>query len=352
MRGGVANEDETRVVGDVQVLVRVGRPRLGECQTRRVPAQLRRRGRPHAERSIDVQPATVRTDGGGDVGERIERAAVHVARLRADDRRARDGREHVAQQVGAHAALRVRGDAPHARSADAEHLQGRKDRDVAFVADDDVDRRRAGKAVLLYVPATRAEYGVTRGRERGEARHRRAGREADARAFRQREEIDEPARDHGLDDRRGGRIDVKARVLVPRAREPVRRERRREASADDEPEVARAGGRDDPRIGGRRETRDDDRRVLAAVGQRAAERGVERRHVDPSADGPVADTAEERDREVRGATQHRGEVGSGGIVGSWTRHAAPQASRFVSALMSARIRSARAAERCSPRSRA
>ena len=47
-----------------------------------------------------------------------------------------------------------------------------------------------------------------------------------------------------------GEIDVQAGVLVPGAGQPVRRERRRQAAADDEPEVASAGAGDQARLGG------------------------------------------------------------------------------------------------------
>ena len=66
---------------------------------------------------------------------------------------------------------------------------------------------------------------------------------------RQAEQLDQPACCDLLGDRRGRREHVQAGVLVPGAREPVGRQGRRLAAADDEPEVARPGAGDDAPIG-------------------------------------------------------------------------------------------------------
>ena len=62
-------------------------------------------------------------------------------------------------------------------------------------------------------------------------------------------------------------------------------ERRRQAAADDEPEVARPGARDESRVGGGGEPLDDLERVGRAVGERPAHRRPQRREVDRTADG-------------------------------------------------------------------
>src|SRR5690349_10126249 len=70
------------------------------------------RAGPQAERAVNVEPRIrVVADDGDDPLERIERAAVHLARLRANDGRLVPVTEGVGERGAVHAALVVRGDA-------------------------------------------------------------------------------------------------------------------------------------------------------------------------------------------------------------------------------------------------
>ena len=84
---------------------------------------------------------------------------------------------------------------------EAEVLERRADRRVRLGADDDVDRRRPGQAVVLDVPAPVGEHPVARRRQTGDVRHLAARRQPEARSRREPEEVDQPRADHLLDDR-------------------------------------------------------------------------------------------------------------------------------------------------------
>ncbi len=99
--GAVADRDDAAVVGHVEPLVAVGRPRVGVAGARHEVRERRARRRPQAERAVDVHPRAVLARGGGDLGERVERARVDVARLRAHDR-GRRRRASARERVGAH----------------------------------------------------------------------------------------------------------------------------------------------------------------------------------------------------------------------------------------------------------
>ena len=89
--------------------------------------------------------------------------------------------------------------------------------------------------------------------------------------------------DHRLRRGRGRRADGVERHLVPAGREHVGLRGGVERPADDEPEVARPGGRDEPRLDGRDELLDHRLGIGALVRQRAAERGLQRRPARPDA---------------------------------------------------------------------
>ena len=102
-----------------------------------------------------MQPGAPRLAGVGDLGERVERAAVHVPGLRADDRRPRVAGQSLAKRIGPHPALVVGLDDPHRAVAEAEQAQRPHDRHVPLRADDDEDGRRAGEAVRRPRPSRR-----------------------------------------------------------------------------------------------------------------------------------------------------------------------------------------------------
>ena len=85
MARGVRHDRDSRIVGDVQPLVRVHGPGVG-LRNAAQEVKERRRGRPQPERAIHVQPGTVTVRDLGDLIQGIEGAGADVAGLSADER--------------------------------------------------------------------------------------------------------------------------------------------------------------------------------------------------------------------------------------------------------------------------
>src|SRR5919199_6995873 len=192
MRGRVRAEDEARVVRDIQPLVRVGGPGIGALYPFDEIAQTRGSGRPHPERSVDVDPSASLTGGVADGAERVESPGVHIARLGAHYGRPGDLRESCTQGVRPHPALAIRRNRAQVRGSKAKEAQGAVYGDVALLTHDDPDRWCAGEAVGLDVPACRLEHAVSGGGERGEVRHLAAGYEPKGGLSGEPEQLDQP----------------------------------------------------------------------------------------------------------------------------------------------------------------
>jgi hypothetical protein len=285
--------------------VGVDRPRV---RARHADRQVRAAGRgggPEAERAVDVAPRARLATRGHDLLERVERPGVDVARLGADDRGPAAGGQRRGERVSAHPPLAVDVD-PHGRVApEAEQPQRVEHGRVRLGARDHAHRRRADQPARLDVPAGAREDGIARRRQRGGVRHLRARDEPDGGAGRQPEQLFRPAGDGLLGRRRRRRHHVQTGVLVPRRRQPVRADGRRQRAAGDEAEVARAGARDEPRLGRGRQRLDDRGGVLARVGQRPAQRV----RLAGRADRPLAERREpvagQRGRASQGVLAHR-----------------------------------------------
>jgi hypothetical protein len=107
----------------------------------------------------------------------VDSAGVHVARLRAHYGRSRGLGEGILQRIRPHPAPSVGRDRPQVSGPEAQKAQSAVYGDVALLADDNPDRRRADQSVGLNVPAGRLKHAVAGGRERGEVRHLAAGHE-------------------------------------------------------------------------------------------------------------------------------------------------------------------------------
>ena len=92
-----------------------------------------------------MDPRAVLARGGDDVGQRVDRAGVDVARLRAHDRRAVAGRQRRGERVGAHRALAVDRDDLDRRAPEPEQPQRAPDRHVRLLAREHAQRRRAAR---------------------------------------------------------------------------------------------------------------------------------------------------------------------------------------------------------------
>ena len=196
-----------------------------------------------------------------------------------------DRGEGLAQRLGPHPTLVVGGDPTDvvALAAQTQHLERSVDRDVRSAMSHDRDRRGALQPQSLHVPAGLREDPVASRRKGREVGHRGAGHEADARAARQIQQLDEPGTGDLLRDRGRRRHDVQASVLIPGAGQPVRAEGRRQAAPDDKAEVAWAGAADQARFGGGRKPLHHLDRIGRTTWERAAEGRSERDQVDRSA---------------------------------------------------------------------
>ena len=174
---------------------------------------------------------------------------------------------------------------------------------MRLVPDHDRDGRSALQAMRLDVPAGPLQHRMARDRQTRRVRHLAAGHEAHAGLPRQSEQLEQPGAHHLLGDRPGRRQDVQPRVLIPRARQPVRTDRGRERTAYDEAEVAGSGGRDDPRIGVAHEPLEDLGRVLSALGKRPSERPTHGLAVDGNTDRAIGCRLEKCTCELGGADQ-------------------------------------------------
>ena len=258
--------------------------------------------------------------------ERVEGAGVHVAGLGADDDRAIECREGLAQGVGAHPALVVGGDAADALALPphAEHLERRVDRDVRSLVGHDGDRRRALQPVPLDIPAGRASTPW-----RAAARAVKLAIVAPVTnptlvPCRQAEELDEPGRRDLLGDR-GGRRDARTgRRSGPRRWSASRRRarpagcrRRRTRSSAARPTPTSPGsaaaasasmtpaGSDGP------------------VRQRPAHGRAQRRQVDRPGDRPIGERVEVGGGELGGPMEQAGANGSVDHRGCTCRRVGP-----------------------------
>ena len=273
MGARVGDEREARVLGYVQPLVTVRRPGVGLLDTReQVPEPAAGSG-PEAEGAVDVDPRPSRLRKLARLGERVERAAVELAGLQADDRRRLGVTVELGLERGQGDATRVvRRDLDDRIGADAEKPQGSVDRRMAELRGEYANRRGAGQAGALGVDAARGEQVLAGGRERRHVRHLAAGDEGERRLGRQREQLPQPLAAAFLDDRSRRRRRVDGRVLIPGHGEPVRRHRSRERAADHPAEEAPARRAEHAAVERRRELVDDFLGREPVLGKRRGQR--------------------------------------------------------------------------------
>jgi len=301
---GVGDDRDPAVVGHVEPLVAVGRPRVGLAKAVDQVAARAADRRPQAERAVDVAPGAVRATGGDDRSERIARAAVDVTGLRAHDLRT---------VVLAHDRLQLRRDHPpgvvgrdgaDALGAEAEDPAGAADRDVGVLARDDAYGRRSLQSVGPDVPAGDGEHGMAGRGQARDVRHLTAGHEADSAGGRQPEQLAHPVRRDALGDRERRRHHRAGAVPVPGRRQPVGGDGRGQRAAGDEAEVARSGGGDEAGIGVGGELGDDDPRILTRIGQRPPQPRAQLVAGGRRPDGPLREGGNEVAGEPSGVLEH------------------------------------------------
>ncbi len=159
----VGDERETRVVRNVQRLVRVRGPRVGQFVPSHEVACAFRSACPQTERAVDVNPSPLlvsQWDGGREI---VERTRVHIAGLQGHDRRPVVGGKCVGQSVDPDSALLVGCD--RFGCAETQVPQRQVHRVVAFLADEDPHPGRPLQTVRLYVPTGRREDRVASRRQ-------------------------------------------------------------------------------------------------------------------------------------------------------------------------------------------
>ncbi len=244
--------------------------------------------------------------------QRVERAAVHVAGLQTDDRRAVNRRDGFAKRRRQDPALVVHVNPSDASRTQPIHPDRVEQRDVRVRAGHDRDLGRpALQTQSLDIPAGPRQHLVTTDGDAHEIGHRPAGHEADGRAGRQPEQLDEPLAGDALHDGRRRRRDRRRRILVPDGRQPVRRDGRRQATAENEAEEPRSGHRNEAGRDLASEQFDDVGRVFAMLRQRAAQRGCEVVVADRWPHRPIGQGLPVRDRVLGRTAEQLGRAGVG-----------------------------------------
>ena len=172
--------------------------------------------------------------------EGIERAGVHLARLHADHGRAG---QILGQAVGPHPALIIGRHPADPFPAEPDQPEGLDHGGMGLFPDEDGQLGRPEQPIGLRVPASEGQLVITRSGERGGIGHGRPRHEDRGGARWQAEQLTQPPGHHIVQPRRGRRHDRQGRVLIPRCRQPGRRQRDGVGAAGDEPEVPAAGAR-------------------------------------------------------------------------------------------------------------
>ena len=172
----VAHDREPAVVGDVERLVGVGRPRVGVRQPAHVVGPPRRHGRPQPEGAVHVHPGAVLVGDRDAVHERVEVAGVDVAGLQTTI----VGPSSCAS-ADARASGRIRPWASTGTTSGAPSPRKRSGRSTDGCRSAPTRTRTGGPPTRprrMSWPTARQD-GVAAGSEAGEVRHRGAGHEAD-----------------------------------------------------------------------------------------------------------------------------------------------------------------------------
>ena len=238
-----------------------------------------------------------------DLREGIERSGVHLAGLRADDRRAAELGERRAQPFRLHSTLVVGVYDDELRGADAQQPQRAVDGHMAESPDDDADRRRLCEAALADVPASLGENLVPCGGECSHVRHLTAGGDRERGARREAEQVLEPLADDHLESGDRWPEWPEAGALVPDRRQPIGRDRGGKSAAGHVSEVATARGRDHSRLDGACKLLDHAERIGGRLRKRPVEGAGDLLHRSPWEHGALAERVEIVGRELRGSAK-------------------------------------------------
>ena len=223
----VRDDGHAAVVGHVEGLVGVGRPRVGVLRPREQVTQPRRGGRPHPDGPVHVHPPAALAHQRDQLLEAVVGTGVDVAGVQAHHERGALGhlRQGGDEVVHPHAAVLVHADGH--RSAQAQEPESAVDGLVAVGAAEDVHPRGTLQPVRVQVPADRAQdMTAGRGQAREVGRHGTRD-EPHHRTRGQAEQVQGPPLDGVLGRAGGGGQGPHPGVLVPGRRHHVRRHRSR-----------------------------------------------------------------------------------------------------------------------------
>jgi hypothetical protein len=183
-RRRVPHQRDPTVVGHVHGLVRVGGPGVGCVHALGQVAQPRAGGGPEAKRAVHVHPYVVAARDFDRVGEGIEGTAVHLAGLKADDRRPGPGFKDGGEPRRLEPALAVGGYFAHGALTESQETGRPVDGVVPVPAHRDPDSGRLEKSLLIDVPTVPNQNRLTGSRKRRVVGHHSAGDQSDRRTER------------------------------------------------------------------------------------------------------------------------------------------------------------------------
>ncbi len=266
----MGHEGVTAVVRHVEPLVPVGRPRVGQLGPAKEVAQLRHRVAPEAHGAIDVHPRAGFVREGDQLGEGIEGAAVHVARLEHHDRGPlRLPVQRIPQRVRRELPGGIARQDDDVGDPDAEELCRAGGGAVHFIRGEEPDPGCAGQAFAVDVPSGSRKHRMPRRGQAGDVGHLAAGHQRKRGRRGEAEHVLEPGAADLFDHGGRGTTGVEAGVLVPGCGEPIGSEGGGEAGPDHPAVEAAPGAAQEAAGGAAGQLVDDADGIGALVRQRA-----------------------------------------------------------------------------------
>ena len=161
MRLGVGHKRVAAVIGHVEPLVTIGRPRISERDPLEQVAVHGARGHPQAERAIHVHPCPLRTGQRDQLCEPVVGADVQIASLHHDNgRHVSVPLQRLAKGMGGQSAVIVGGHVDDGVSPEPEKPYRALDGAMTLAASQDADWRCPVQALALDIPSAPGEQGV------------------------------------------------------------------------------------------------------------------------------------------------------------------------------------------------
>ncbi len=167
----------------------------------------------------------------------IKHPRIHIPRLNTNHA----PRRNLRQLVQTHPSLRIRRHPRHAISSESHHAQRLLHRRVILLAHNHLNRRRAKHSVRFNIPSLACQQRRPRRRQSTKIRSRCARYKSAVAFRRQSQRVTHPSEHHVFKLRRHRRHHAQRHVLIPGARQPIRRHRRRQRSSNHKSKITPAG---------------------------------------------------------------------------------------------------------------